>query len=146
MITTALVLAASLGLFVFWFRYTCVLILNAKTSRDYAGEVALLNGLTFVTVERSLLQIARAGDLDDMRLAMQRDYAVVCGLLQRAGFDTGGVEDAMLRIDFRMMNTLYSISRQLSPRHAASAVREMSQIIGYFADSMGERATCASGA
>jgi hypothetical protein len=146
MITTALVLAASLGLFVFWFRYTCVLILSAKTSRDYAGEVAAVNGLTFVTAERALLQVSKARDLDDLCMAMQRDYAVVCGLLKHAGFETGGVEDAMLRIDFRMMNTLYSVSRHLSPRHAANAVLEMSQIIGHFADSMGERATCASGA
>ena len=41
--TTILIIVGSMLLFGYWFRYTCLLILSAKTTRDYAGEVAAAN-------------------------------------------------------------------------------------------------------
>ena len=42
--TTILIIVGSMLLFGYWFRYTCLLILSAKTTRDYAGEVAAASG------------------------------------------------------------------------------------------------------
>ena len=40
LVTTVIITVSSVLLFGYWFRYTCLLILSAKTTRDFAGEVA----------------------------------------------------------------------------------------------------------
>lgn len=47
MIGSILVLTVSLILFLYWFRYTCLLILSAKPAKDYSGQVAQVNQLSF---------------------------------------------------------------------------------------------------
>ena len=37
-VLTILISVSSTLLFGYWFRYTCLLILSAKTTRDYAAE------------------------------------------------------------------------------------------------------------
>jgi hypothetical protein len=49
-ITTVVITAGSVLLFAYWFRYTCLLILSAKTAHDYAGDLALAKGLRIVEV------------------------------------------------------------------------------------------------
>ena len=36
MIISTLIIAVSAVLFLYWFRYTCVLILSTRTTRDYS--------------------------------------------------------------------------------------------------------------
>ena len=47
-IATILITASSVLLFGYWFRYTCLLVLNTKTVRDYASEVAAVHQLGFL--------------------------------------------------------------------------------------------------
>jgi hypothetical protein len=51
MFTSVVIIILSLAMFVYWFRYSCVLILESNWSEDLAREVALQNGLSFGTVE-----------------------------------------------------------------------------------------------
>ncbi len=53
-VLTVLIIAGSGFLFAYWFRYTCLLIVSAKTSRDYAAEVATANQLGFLEVQSSV--------------------------------------------------------------------------------------------
>src|SRR5690242_21902222 len=81
---TIIITASSALLFVYWFRYTCLLILSAKTTRDYAGEVATANQLSFLEVQAELREGAASADLDRLHASLERDYAVVSYLLKHA--------------------------------------------------------------
>ena len=54
LISTIVIMAGSVLLFGYWFRYTCLLILSARTTRDYAGAVATANQLSFLEVQSVL--------------------------------------------------------------------------------------------
>src|SRR6202790_1828500 len=76
LIATVVITASSVMLFAYWFRYTCLLILSAKTARDYTSDVACSNSLLFPEVQAQLNQSA-SPDLDQLRAALERDYKVV---------------------------------------------------------------------
>ncbi len=143
-IATAVITVSSLFLFLYWFRYTCVLILSARTSRDYAAPVAVANQLGFLQVQSALRQ---ESDLDRLRDMLDRDYRVLTYLLKNAANPSRGenaIENRMLEIDYRVMRVWYSLSRRISPAAAVKALEEMSQVIEHFANAMGERAAAAA--
>lgn len=142
MIVSILIIAVSAVLFLYWFRYTCVLILNTQTSKDFSREVATANQLSFVGIEGQLQELD-SQSLDTAQRSLERDYAVVSSLLrQAADLQVGGdsLEELMLRIDFRLMKSWYGLSRRFSEVLSRSAVEEMSRIVGHFANTLGERA------
>ena len=54
MAISIIIIVLSTALFVYWFRYTCVLILRTRDARDYAQHVAEVNHLTFLTAQQQL--------------------------------------------------------------------------------------------
>jgi hypothetical protein len=148
LIATVIITTSSVALFAYWFRYTCLLILSAKTTRDYAASVANANQLNFLQVQ-SLLRDRGAADLDSMRDSLDRDYNVLTYLLKHAANPSTGdaaIEKRMLEIDYRLMGAWYSMSRRFSPTAARRALDEMSTVIAHFANSMGERAIAGASA
>ncbi|HLH38254.1 MAG TPA: hypothetical protein VKX39_03825 [Bryobacteraceae bacterium] len=144
LIATVVITASSLFLFVYWFRYTCLLILSARTSRDYAAPVAVANQLGFLEVQSALRQ---ESDLDRLKDMLDRDYRVLTYLLKNAANPSRGenaVENRMLEIDYRVMRVWYSMTRRISPSAAMKALEEMSQVIEHFANAMGERSAAAA--
>jgi hypothetical protein len=146
LVATAVITASSILLFGYWFRYTCLLILSAKTTRDYAGAVASANQLGFLEVQSQLSQ--GVPQLDQLKNALDRDYGVLVYLLKNAPGATGedGLEKRMLEINYRLMSTWYSVSRRFSPAAAARAIEEMSMVVAHFANAMGERSSAAAAA
>jgi hypothetical protein len=145
LVATAVITASSILLFGYWFRYTCVLILSAKTTRDYAASVAVANQLGFLEVQA---QLAQNVPLDQLQAALDRDYNVLNYLLKNATSSSGeeGIEMSMLRINYRLMSAWYSVSRNFSPAAASRAIEEMSQVVAHFANAMGERAAAGAAA
>ncbi len=141
MIASILIIAFSLVLFVYWFRYTCLLILSAKTTKDYAGEVAKANQLSFPQVQNQLRgQLSEYGPLHAL---LDRDFQLLTYLLRHAAkFELGGysAEERMLMVDYRIMKAWYSLVGNLWPLQAKYALSEMSDIVGHFANALGERA------
>lgn len=143
MIASILIIAFSLVLFVYWFRYTCLLILSAKTSKDYAGEVAATNQLSYPEVQVRLRGVLEADACDSLQSSLDRDFRLLTYLLRNAAeFQVGGysLEERMLMIDYRIMKVRYSFARRFRPFHAPRALAEMTDIIGHFANAVGERA------
>jgi len=140
LITTVVITVSSILLFGYWFRYTCLLILSAKTARDYVSDVAAANQLGFLEVQSSL----RAGspDLDRLRDTLDRDYAVLARILTNSS--KSGMEERMLGINYRCMRTWYRISSQFSPAAARQALDEMSMVVAHFANTMGQQAAGAA--
>jgi hypothetical protein len=140
LIATVIIMVSSVLLLAYWFRYTCLLMLSARTSRDYAASVALANQLSFLEVQ-SMLQDSH--DLDRLKELLDRDYKVLTYLLKNAAQPSNGgdaVETRMLEVDYRLMRAWYSVARRFSPSAALTAVDEMAQVVAHFANSMGERA------
>ena len=144
---TSVITVSSALLFAYWYRYTCLLILNAKTTRDYAGEVARANQLSFRDVQTQLRDGASA-DLDRLQKSLDRDYALLTFLFRNAtGVQSENrLEDRMLQVDYRMMGAWYRISRRFSAQAARLALEEMSNVVAHFANAMGERAACSAAA
>ena len=143
---TLIVTVSSALLFGYWFRYTCLLILSAKTARDYARDVAQANQMNFLTVQAQLREQG-AADFDRLHASLDRDYAVITYLIQHASGSEGiGIEDRMLQLNYRLMGAWYRLSNRFSPEAARRALDEMSTIIAHFANTMGERAVAGAAA
>jgi hypothetical protein len=144
LVATAVITASSVLLFGYWFRYTCLLILSAKTTRDYAASVAMANQLGFLEVQS---QLAKNVPLDVLQASLDRDYNVLTYLLKNANaIGEDGIEMRMLQINYRVMHAWYSVSRKFSPAAAARAIEEMSQVVAHFANAMGERSAVGAAA
>ncbi|MCZ2079770.1 MAG: hypothetical protein LC130_32785 [Bryobacterales bacterium] len=146
MITSILISVLSVLLLAYWFRYTCQLILGARTSKDYAQQVAIANQLSFVDVHARLREDASAR-LDPLWQSLDKDYRILTYLLRHAAdFDLGGstVEQRMLMVDFVVMRFVYSLGNRFSNSMARRALTEMSEILSHFAHVLGERAASAS--
>lgn len=147
LIATVVITASSVFLFGYWFRYTCLLILSARTSRDYAADVVMANQLSFLEVQSMLRQ--DNSNLEHLKQQLDRDYKVLTYLLKNAANPSRGgdaIENRMLEVDYRLMRAWYSLSRRFSPSAALSAIDEMSQVVAHFANLMGERSMAGAAA
>ncbi len=145
-VTVVLTVGSAL-LFGYWFRYTCLLILSAKTARDYAREVATANQLSFLQVQAQLRE--DAVELDALHASLARDYDVVTYLLKHAAHSSNEespLEARMLEMNYRLNSAWYQVSRRFSASAARQALEEMSLVVGHFANVMGERAACGAAA
>ncbi len=148
MVASILIIVFSVALFVYWFRYTCLLILSARTAKDYARQVAQANQLGFLDVQTSLATSSGVA-FDAFHSALARDYQAITYLLSHAGNIQGednGLEQLMLRIDFRIMSLAYRVVPKSSPVYAQKVLSEMADIVSHFANSMGERQAVGSAA
>jgi hypothetical protein len=143
---TIAITISSVVLFAYWFRYTCLLILSAKTARDYTADVAYSNKLGFPAVQAQLSQGA-ATDLDRLRSALDNDYRVLRNLLKympRSQEGPSPLETQMLAINYRLMSVWYQVTANFSQSAAAHALNEMSMVVAHFANQMGEQAASAA--
>lgn len=148
MATSAIVTISSLLLFGYWFRYTCLLLLSARTVRDYASQVAAANQLSFLRVQAELRQ-GTVPELDLLHAALERDYEIVTYLLKHmphTSEEESPLEARMLALNYRLMGAWFRLSRRFSLEASRRALEEMSLVVAHFANAMGERASCTAGA
>src|SRR6266478_5796459 len=141
LVATVTITVSSVLLFGYWFRYTCLLILSAKTTRDFAGEVAAANQLGFLEVQSQLR--GNAADLGRLCDALDRDYAVLARLMREPGFSSAEgstLEKRMLAINYNLTHAWYRVSIRVSAAAARQALEEMSMVVAHFANVMGEQA------
>ena len=143
LIVTLVITVSSVLMLGYWFRYSCLLILSAETTRDYAADVATANQLSFLQVQTELRE--SSADLGRLQASLDRDLAVVTSLIQGAS-GPWGMEDRMLQLNYRLMSTWCSLSQRFSPEAGRRALDEMSMIVSHFANSLGEQATAGAAA
>lgn len=144
LIITVVITASSALLFGYWFRYTCLLILSAKTARDFAAEVATANQLGFLAVQSQLRE--SSADVSGLRQALDRDYATLKNLLQQSADSSASVERQMLAIHYRITSVWFSATNRFSATAANKALQEMSMVVAHLANVMGEQAASAAAA
>jgi hypothetical protein len=132
-------------LFVYWFRYTCLLILSTRVNKEYAEQIARANQLSFLRARDMLAESSNGAiaknSLDTLHRSLDRDYTLLTYLLRHAGqnSDTQSFEQHMLRADFQLMRMWYAIAGTISPAQARVALLEMASIVNHLANDMGER-------
>ncbi|MCW5976629.1 MAG: hypothetical protein KIT09_01060 [Bryobacteraceae bacterium] len=136
MLASILIIAVSTALFLYWFRYTCLLILSTRTNRDYSLDVAAAKQLSFPGFSPGEMASAAGAELAAIQKSLDRDYRVVTSLLRQMGeVEIGGnsLEHMMLRVDFRLMSAVYRVSK------SRAALAEMCQVVAHIANRCGER-------
>ncbi|MBM3761829.1 MAG: hypothetical protein FJW36_16475 [Acidobacteria bacterium] len=142
-----LLIGLSVALFAYWFRYSCLLILRTQTPEDFSGAVSRENGLSFDLVKR---QIEATGDanLAELYASLEREYAVVNSLLDQISPSSQSenlLEIKLLRANFRVTQLWFRLSHTFGLRSSISALSEMADTIGHFANTCGQQ-TCSGAA
>lgn len=143
-IITVAITVSSVLMFGYWFRYTCLLILSAKTARDYSLEIATANQLGFVQVQSQLQ--ADPANMGGLCASLDRDYAMLSSLLKQGADSSSSLERQMLAIHYRVTRAWFNASSQFSASAARRALEEMSMVVAHFANAMGEQAASAAAA
>jgi hypothetical protein len=142
MIASAIITAFSIASLLAWFRYSCGLILSAKPAHDYTPQVAAANELGFLEVQQHLPNANERRVLDTLRQKLERDYHLLNYLLDHSpALHTGteSFEQRMMMLDFELMKACYAVVSLLSRSRARHVLQEMTQVVCYFANTMGER-------
>lgn len=141
MFVSIFIILISAMLFIYWFRYTCLLILSARSNKNYAAEVAQANGLHFLESREALMRSAPA-DLPVISKSLDRDFKLITYLARHVGsyaMPADEMERLVLIADFWILKACYAITRRIHPAQARRALLEMTSIVNHFANSTGER-------
>ena len=140
MLASILIIIASTVLFVYWFRYTCLLVLAQKSSTEFTLKVASTIRLSFPQVEAALQAAPRTAALDRLHQGLENDFRILTVLLSQAtGSDS--IEHRILAIDYKVMQVWYKLTRTHGNLFLArQALSEMTSILGFFAEELGQSA------
>ena len=136
MLTSGFIIIASSVFFLYWFRYTCLLLLAREDSAEYAFQVAANIKLSFPQVQAALQAPLQSAELDRLREQMDQDYLLLTELLGHPGMKS--IEGCMLRADYQLMRVWYQVMRKSDGLlQARKTLAEMSSILGFFAAQIG---------
>jgi hypothetical protein len=138
MIEAVLIIAFSLVLFVYWFRYTVLLLLSEDQADERQAETGQLSVFeTREALRRTQGELA----LDRLHRSLEKDYRMLRYLMQHAA-DLGlrPVEHYLLMLDYWILGVWYRLTRNASAERARRALEEMADILDYVARKMGQRA------
>jgi hypothetical protein len=120
MIASVLIIAVSLVLAGYWFRYTCILLLRARVEQPAVIE---------------------EGESDVRRQALERDYRMFTYLCRHgAGLSDQSFEERILIWDFKVMQLWYRLTRSAAPNQARNALDEMAAVVAFLGQRLGEQA------
>jgi hypothetical protein len=138
MLAGILIVALSLALFVYWFRYSCILILRSRSDIAAAATVVRDNRFSYRDV---LERLKYESTLDVLEASLERDYRVLKYLIEHAaGLELASLEDRLLLFDYRVMQAVYRLTRTAAPSQARNALSEMASVLGVIAYRIGEQA------
>jgi hypothetical protein len=141
MLASILIITVSTVLFFYWFRYTCELILSARSASSYVLGVSEANGLNWAGVASALDQ-APGIQLNSLRLGLRSDFSKLDTILNRAAgsdADQLAFERGMLRGYFHASSALFAVACKVSDRAARNMVHTMARVVEHQANLIGER-------
>jgi len=138
-IVSIFIILASAVMFLYWFRYTCLLLIE-KGNADYALKVASTIQLSFPLVKATVQAHSHTASLDHLHRSLDNDYQLLMDVLGQAAGSSESIERRILAIDYKVMETWYKLTRTKNLGQAKRALSEMSSILSYFAAEIGESA------
>jgi hypothetical protein len=138
MLASILIIAFSLALLVYWFRYSCILLLRNQSELAASSLAAADHRFHILEVQ---VRLRTEQQLDSLHTSLQRDYQVLTYLLQHAaGLELSSFEDRLLVLDYKVMRWWYQLTRLAAPDRARQALSEMALVLGILAGKIDERA------
>ncbi|HWC95392.1 MAG TPA: hypothetical protein VG456_01550 [Candidatus Sulfopaludibacter sp.] len=138
MLASLLIIGISLILFVYWFRYSCILLLRGAA--EQIGDVVADPDTRFSVNDVQARLKAREA-LDPLHSALNRDYQVLTYLLHHAaGLELASFEDRLLVVDYRVMQVYYRATHKLFPEQARIALTEMASVLDVLVHKIGQQA------
>ncbi len=142
MIASVLIILFSVALLVYWFRYSCILLLRNQVEAVESAS-ALEDDRFRIGEVQARLQTEQ--QLDPLHAALQRDYEVLTYLLEHAaGLGLRSVEDRVLVLDYRIMQWWFRLTKTVAPDQAREALKEMASVMGVLLGKLSERASANS--
>jgi hypothetical protein len=137
MVVSIIITAFSFGLLLYWFRYSCILLLR-NSIRETRTAAAVNSQFSFRQVSE---QLRSAVPMDGFERALERDYHLLTYLIEHAaGLDLNSIEDRLLVLDYRVMQWYFRVTRSAAPESARRALAEMADVLGVLAGRLDERA------
>jgi hypothetical protein len=125
------------ALFVYWLRYSCVLLLRSAQERSqsqnerYDGSFAVSSVLQRLKLE---------SDLGPIEHALERDYQVVTYIIEHAtDLELASIENKLLILDYKLMRMWSRFTRTLAPQQSRKALSEMADVLYVLVAKMGDQ-------
>jgi hypothetical protein len=135
MLPSILIIGISLALLVYWFRYSCLLLLRARAEMLASTASHPDPRFGFAAVYEPLRE---ESGLDALEVSLNRDYRVLIYLLDHAaGHSLNTIEDRMLVLDYRIMRWWFRLTRVAAPGQARHALSEMAMVLRVLVDKLG---------
>ena len=137
------ILLMSGAMLVFWLRSASQSVLRQRFEQDYSSEVAEANQLEFLSIRKALASAPEAiGDHRNVLTALEQDYQALSYLLRNAATVHVGHysrSERLLILDFHLLASWVRISRGLGLKNWRSGLLEMTTILQYFGNVVGQR-------
>ena len=135
MITSVFIIAISVVLFVYWLRYSCLILLRSAQERTAMAAVVDER----FDIASVLDRLKTEGDLAPLERALERDYHVVTYLIEHAAdLELASVENRLLVLDYKLMRLWSRLTRSAAPRQSRKALSEMASVLSVLVAQMGE--------
>jgi hypothetical protein len=135
MIASALIIVCSAVLLVYWFRYSCLLLLRNASAQT--------EGVSSDERFHIGMVLDRAGtetDLTVLERALNRDYQLLSYLLKHAAdLELASIENRMLILDYKVMRLCFRLTRIVAPPHSRKALVEMATALSAVARQAGQQ-------
>ena len=132
MLTSILIIAVSLALLAYWFRFTCILLIR-NAAEDLNQPLSAMPSLSHALLDRN--------NPDPLIEALNRDYRVITYLLEHAAaISLNPIERHLLSADYQLMRVWYRVTRTGWPAQSRKALEEMSSVLRLLAHRVGENA------
>jgi len=136
MVESVLIIVCSVVLLVYWFRYSCLLLL-----RDSAAELQYQEHDQRFGFARVNQQLQAGATLDPLHRELSRDYHLLTYLLDHAaGLNLPTLEDRLLVMDYRIMQWYYRLTKAVFPSQARHALGEMAAVLSVLVRHMSDQA------
>ena len=134
MVASILIIGFSLALLIYWFRYSCLLLLRTGT----VEPDTLDQRFGFSRVQSEL---RAGGNLDVLYRSLDQDYHLLTYLIEHAaGLNLPALEDRILVFDYKVMQFYYRATKIAVPSQARHALAEMAAVVGVLVQHMSEQA------
>jgi hypothetical protein len=138
-IASIVIILVSSVMFLHFFRYTCLLLINKGNQRCQA--VASTIRLSFPQVKEALAAQTHTASLDHLHQSLEKDYQLLMDVLGQATGSSDPIERRILDIDYKVMQSWYKMTRtSKNLAQAKMALSDMSSILNYFAAEIAESA------
>jgi hypothetical protein len=144
MVTSVFIIAISVVLFVYWLRYSCVMLLRSAQERAAMPTVADQR-FSVSSVRERLNTKGDFGadpgsDLGQLERALERDYHVVTYLIEHAAdLELASIENKLLVLDYKLMRLWSHLTRTVAPQQSRQALSEMAAVLSVLVGQMGSQ-------